>query len=393
MRKLLDSGSDLASVMSGMKMNSKYAPKPKTRKAVEVFIDPDKDDVNKRGAEVLREIVSRESAEDRLINEAYQYLNDRYATMAEAGLPSSMAAKMDGMGAITSKVPQEVRVITAPNVETRYSTRYGEVNPITGQKDINPYIDPVTNTALVTNLGRGVRPEMMDGYEKASEYVQQQLGRLAGMRLISNNVENVHDVDFIDRGMRIDGETTRPSWRNDGDAVQAYTKVIDSNNPNQRAELMAPSIKKMMEGIIKKNPDANIMDVIKIAGNRLDGGRYNRDPLPGKVLDESKDAILLTVLSDKNHQLNSRRNMNDTVPVPVQGALLQDLKGVRNIISDIKGEELSKGLQVRPNNGPRGDGEPRGRVYVTPNPEDIKRTTIDLAAREPRIRQLFDYKQ
>ena len=54
-----------------------------------------------------------------------------------------------------------------------------EVNPETGQREIVPYIDPVTGRGMVTNLGEGVD---MDGYTKASEYVQQQLGRLAGSK-------------------------------------------------------------------------------------------------------------------------------------------------------------------------------------------------------------------
>ena len=372
---------------------SRWAPKPK-RKAVEVFIDPEKDDVNRRGAEVLRELISSESAEDRLINEAYQYLNERYATMTEAGLPVSMAAKMDGMGSITPTVPQEVRVTTAPGVQTRYHTEYGNVNPITGQEDINPYIDPVTGTALVTNLGKGVRVDQMDGYNKASEYVQQQLGRLAGMKIVANHGSNRYATDFTDRGLMIDGETTRPSWRERGDAIQAYTKVVDASNPNQPANQMAPGIKRVLEGIIAKNPDAGIQEVMRIAGNRLDGGIYRgavQDPMLGKVFDTKKDGILLTVLSDKHHQIN--KNNFDSTPVPVQSALYQDLKGLRQVMGDITGKELSSGLQVRPNYGNNRNGEARGRVYVTPSPKTAQQFTTDLAVMRPSVRQLFDYKQ
>jgi len=376
---------------------SRWAPKPKSepvRKAVEIFIDPSAPDVNARGAEVLREMMVKESAEDRLIDEAYKYLNERYATMTEAGLPTSMAAKMDGMGAITRAIPQEVRVMS-PNKETRYHTEYGDVNPITGQRDIVPYMDPVTGQAMVTNFGRGATRADMDGYEKASEYVQQQVGRLAGRKMIANNTENRYGTDFTDGVLRIDGETTRPSWREGGDAIQAYTKVVDANNPNQSAERMAPALKRMFEGIIAENPNASIQDVMRIAGNRVDGGvnRYGNvipQPIIGKAMQDDKDAILLTVLSDRDHQMNKNK---DSVPVPIQGAVYQDLKAMRQTLGDITGEELSGGLQVRPNYGNNRDGESRGRVYVTPSPSRAKEFTQDLAQLTPRIRQVFDYKQ
>ena len=359
-------------------------------------ISAEEDYINRRGAEVLREITRGESATDRLVDEAFKLVNNRYATMTEAGLPTSMASKMDGMVELVPGIPQEVRVNTAPRVETRYHTQYSsDVNPITGQRDIEPFIDPVTGRGMVTNLGSGVRQSGMDGYKKASEYVQQQLGRLTGSKVIANHSGNRHDTDFTTMGgMKFDGETTRPSWRKAGDAVQAYTKVVDSRNPRQSANQMAPGIKRIMQSIIANNPNAGIEEVLQIAGNRLDGGTYNGRrvrPMKGKAFDNDKQAIMLTVLSDKDHQMN--KDNYDTIPVPVQGAYWQNLEAFRRILPEINGRELSSGLQVRPNYGNNRDGEARGRVYITPSRKSAQQFTSDLAIADPRVRQLFDYEQ
>lgn len=364
--------------------------KPKQRMAGEQ-VPPELDALI---AEIRGKEQSVDAPGDELLGDAIRYLNQRYDAMEEAGLPRSMAAMMDGQVSLpnTDKAPQEVRLQISPGVEQRVHTTYTkDVNPLTGQKDIVPYRDPVTGAAMVTNLGRGAD---MQGYVKASEYVQQQLGRLAGLKIEANHGSDRYATDFRNGDIKIDGETTRPSWRERGDAVQAYTKVVDADNPNAPANRMAPAIKATMQDIIRQNPNASIQDVIAIAGDRLDGGMYKGEvqpPMEGKVLDKSKDGILLTILSDKDHELN--KQVRDTIPVPVQGALYQDLNGMRRTLGDITGRELSRGLQVRPNYGNNRNGEARGRVYVTPSPKRAQEFTVDMSQIQPRVAQLFDYKQ
>jgi hypothetical protein len=360
---------------------------------------PEEDYINRRGAEVLREMTRNETPIDRLEDEGYKFLNERYATMEEAGLPNSMAAKMDGVGSLpsNSRFPQEVRESVRPGIESRYHTNYtDEVNPITGQVDVVPYLDPVTGRGMVTNLGEGVTRQEMDGYQKASEYVQQQIGRLAGSQVVANHGANKYAPDFTTTSgsLIFDGETTRPSWRRAGDAIQAYTKVVDSRNPNQHANRMAPEIKRVLEGIIAKNPNAGIEEIMSIAGNRLDGGTYSgrrQPPIKGKAFDTDKDAVMLTVLSDKDHEYNKVHR--DTMPVPVQGVMWQNMNALREVMPTITGRELSSGLQVRPNYGNNRDGEARGRISITPGRRKAQQITNDLRVTEPRIEQLFDYKQ
>ena len=242
---------------------------------------PEDDYIQRRGAEVLREIVKDESATERLVDSAYKYLNERYALMEEAGLPISMAARMDGMNHLPSSTaaPREVRVDIGNGNEARYHTQYGEVSPYTGQAEIVPFMDPVTGAPMVTYLGEGVP---MDGYTKASEYVQQQLGRLTGSKVVANHGANKYDTDFAttNTDLKFDGETTRPSWRTDrqgrfaGDAIQVYTKAVDSNNPGQRANYMAPAIKRMMVEEINNRPHANIQTIMRVLDDRIDGGTY-----------------------------------------------------------------------------------------------------------------------
>ena len=322
-----------------------------------------------------------------LLEDAIRYLDQRYTSMEDAGLPISMAAKMDGQLPLPSsnKAPQEVRVTVRPGFEQRYHTQYTpEVNPATGQVDIVPYIDPVTGSAMVTNLGEGVP---MDGYTKASEYVQQQVGRLAGSKVVANHNDNVYAPDFkTAEGLVFDGETTRPSWRKAGDAIQMYTNIVDKSNPTQPAKYMAPAIKRVMESTIARNPNADVNDVMGILSNRLGGQQYG-----GKGLDESKEAVMLTVLSDEDHQYNKINK--DVKAVPIQGALWQNLDRFREIMPTITGRELSQGLQVRPNYGNSQGGHSRGRVYITPKRSTRAKYTTDLRQVSPLVEQLFDYVQ
>lgn len=321
------------------------------------------------------------------MEDAIRYLDHRYSQMEDAGIPSSMAAVMDGQLPLPSSdsAPQEVRVQIRPGVEQRIHTMYTpEVNPETGQREIVPYIDPVTGRGMVTNLGEGVD---MDGYTKASEYVQQQIGRLAGSKVVANHNENVYAPDFkTTDGLVFDGETTRPSWRKAGDAIQMYTNIVDRHNPNQPANYMAPSIKRLMEATIQRNPNADINDVMGILGKRLEGQRFG-----GKGLDEKKKAVMLTVLSDDDHQYNKINK--DVKAVPVQGALWQNLDAFRDTIPNITGSELARGLQVRPNYGNSQRGHGRGRVYITPKRSTQRQYTTDLRKVSPLVEQLFDYKQ
>lgn len=327
-----------------------------------------------------------------LLEDAIRYLDERYTVMENAGLPISMAAKMDGQLSLPSsnKAPQEVRIAVRPGYEQRVHTQYAPtVNPATGQLDINPYIDPVTGSAMVTNLGEGVP---MDGYTKASEYVQQQLGRLAGSKVIANHNDNVYAPDFrTAEGLIFDGETTRPSWRTNGnrfvgDAIQMYTNIVDNKNPTQPANYMAPSIKKLIVSAAQRNPEANIEDVMGILSGRLGGQKYG-----GKGLDESKEAVMLTVLSNDDHQYNKVNK--DVKAVPVQGALWQDLTKFRDTMPTVTGGELIRGLQVRPNYGNSQQGHSRGRVYITPSIRNQRSYTTDLRKISPLVEQLFDYVQ
>ena len=170
--------------------------------------------------------------------------------------------------------------------------------------------------------------------------------------------------------------------------------MVDKRNPNQHANQMAPAIKKLMQSIIARNPNAGIEEVLRIAEGRLDGGTYSGrrvKPMKGKAFDEDKQAVLLTVLSDADHEYNKKNR--DTMPVPVQGAYWQSLDVFREILPEITGRELSSGLQVRPNYGNNRDGEARGRVYITPSRKTASKYTSDLGKLDPRVQQLYDYVQ
>ena len=383
-RRLIKSDASSVAAELHNRVNPRWMPKAANQRMAEV---PEGLDA------LISEIQEGVSTEDRVLADAKAYLLDRYDTLESMGVPSSYARELDGLTSLPSSTaaPREIRKQLRPGVQIRYHTQYSDdVNPISGQRDINPYIDPVTGQPMSTVLGRvgdGLSREDIDGYGYATEYVQQQIGRLAGMKILPNNRSNVHDVDFVAGNLRIDGETTRPSWNDP--AVQAYTKVLSSDVPDGNMYEVAKDVKgKILDGI-ESDPKASIRQIVD-NDMSLNGGTWRgqvQDPLLGKLYSD-KDGIIVTELSDRRHQRNKNNDVNAD---PVNNAYYQDMDTVRSVIEGYTGDELAKALQVRPNRGAGKDKTPRGRVYVEPQGRDVQIVNRDMRSISPLVEQLYDY--
>ena len=335
-----------------------------------------------------------------LVADAQAYLLDRRDSFINQGISPEkallVARALDGLNHLPGdpRAPRELRTHPKPGMEKRLHTKYDGVNPISGQQDISLVLDPVTGRPMVTNLGKvgeGLTLSDVDGYQHATEYVQQQLGRLAGFPIVANNIDDVHAPDFKAAGLIIDGETTRPAWNDP--AIQTHTKVMDKGSPKANKYGMAASVERKLRRFIKNNPGVNIRGVVSEAPGLWGGrGRYGEDmdPMLGKLYDGSKDAIIVTELSNKNH---ARNRYGDVHADPLVGAYYQDMRTAQDIIEGYTGQELADALQVRPNDGHRNsrNRDPRGRVYIEPNADDNKIINQEFRKVAPITGQLFDY--
>jgi hypothetical protein len=137
----------------------------------------------------------------------------------------------------------------------------------------------------------------------------------------------------------------------------------------------------------------NIVEAVDATPGMYGGrGRYGDDvpALLGKLYDGKKEGIIVSELSDANHQRNKAR---DVYADPVEGAYYQDLNTVRQVIDGYTGSKLANALQVRPNDGHRNsyNRDPRGRVYIRPSGADAKIINQDMRDISPIVGQLFDY--
>jgi hypothetical protein len=349
------------------------------------------------GLDALIASVRGPSSEDRLMADAKAYVNDRFDNFKAVGLSEDDARAFDGLGQLPNGLngPRELRVNVKPGVEQRRHSQYSdEVNDLTGQVDINPVIDPVTGDAMVTNFGKvgeGLTVADIDGYDQATEYVQQQLGRLGGRKVVRNNDDDFNAPDFMIDGQEFDGETTRPAWNEP--AVQMYTKVIDEDAYGGDKYQMAGSIKDKIIDMARQNPEMGIVDIVNkipsFSGGRNRRGGKQHNPGEGKVL-SSKKGIIVTELSNEDHQRNKSKDIHAD---PIIGAYYQDLDRVYDAVQSLKGNDLISALQVRPNDGHRNaaNREPRGRVYIEPPSSMSNQINRDFRDITPLAQQLFDY--
>lgn len=332
---------------------------------------------NEKGDEILQQV------ED----DARVYLNRQYGIedqFMQAGLSPTQARAVEALAELQGYgVPSAFIHQPKPGLEQRVHTRYG-TNPLTGQQEIVPFT--VDGAPLVTNLGRDVP---MNGHEKATEYVQEQAMKLAGLPVQrNNNTGRPTAPDFKVGNQIVDGEI-RFDTEGTNIPIQLYTSITPSNHQGMDQY----AVRNVVRDMISKKLDQghNIYSAIDTLSNERQvsshrGGR----PYEGKLLKKGRDRIdklIMPTLTKK--QALENKAARDTIAIAPQSVRIVELDAVDDLLAKMPTEEMNRRIQIRANQGNNLDA-PRGRVYVRVD-QNSPGVSYDLASRPGRghVAQLY----
>ena len=365
---------------------SRWAPKDK-RKAADVDID--------KLIEDMKVLSQQEQLLDNIEDEARIYLNRQYGIEDQfiaAGLTPGQARMVEALEELKRYgVPSAFIHRPMQGVERRIHTRYG-TNPLTGEQEIIPYLDPGTGKVLVTNYGDSRAGNIdMAGYHKGSEYVQDRAMRLMGKNPIRNNNRNVTDVDFKVDGIGIDGEIREDfEAKNKNVPVQLYTLTTTPETKGGDKRVVARAVEKVIrDELISRGGSA-----INATERAYQDGRL-QDAIPGKLAKtDSIPQLLMTTLRSSDAIAN--KATKDKLAIAPREVRVVDMNAARDYVEGMTAEEVLRGtggrsvLQVRPNDGDpySRNREGRGRVYIRV-PENTPGVSYDAAQRFPHVAQLY----
>ena len=357
-----------------------------------------------------------------LVDDAHKYISQRYKAMQNAGLPASVAPFLDGMTDLpgsSGTVPTEFRWNTG-NGTLRIATEYGDVNPLTGQNDINPFLDPTDKSRALTlfegnqeqarklgRLGQDAGGKATGGPEKATEYVQRNIYRRSGQPIVMNNRGTVTDTDMIlpregQRPLKIDGQATRPSnpwkpgmergtyWR---PGSQLYTRVNFSGGQRLGNRDRINQAKSRFAQLIDSNPEMSLSQLMDGAYRKgyLSGYGYgNVPPVKGKVMDTShqpKDKTFWTIYDTEFS--NRNEDAFDTINKAPDGVMMEFNDRSRGQVEALRGEDLKNSVFFTPAQ----DKALRMQVDHTVLDSDALRRSEDVLKEMPEIKQFTNYEQ
>ncbi len=270
------------------------------------------------------------------------------------------------------------------NGETRYHTEY-ELNPLTGQQDIIPFISE--GVPLVTQLGVTGK---VDGVN-TDEFLAQRIRQLTRQDIENNNLgDNYADVDFIDKatGRKVDAElTTTDKINNEGGriGVQAYTSIATPDTVRTRGSQIARAVKQEVLDELDAY-GGNLEDAVDSLGRKgvLVNGTGQNVPRKGKVF--NYDEVVYPVTTTRIAKANLK---NHDITFPLEGAYEVDVSKAMDLVDGLSGLELEESLSF-PNypgfGGPT--GYPVAKAYVQV-PVGNKQVVRNLAETNPVVRQLF----
>ena len=343
----------------------------------------------------LKPIAEAERRLDELEADARVYLNRQYGIEDQfiaAGLTPRQARMVEALEELKGRgVPSAFIHSPMAGVEERVHTRYGK-NPLTGQQEIVPYLDPGTGNVLVTNYGDSRTGNIdMAGYGKGSEYVQDRAMRLMGQNPIRNNNSNVTDVDFLVNGKGIDGEIREDfEAKNRNVPVQLYTLTTTPETKGGNKRVVASAVDRVIRDELRKR-GGNAID----ATERAYQSRRLEDAIPGKLAKtESIPQLLMTTLRSQDAIAN--KATKDKLAIAPREVRVVDMKAAKDYVEGMTAEQTLRGtggraaLQVRPNDGDpySRNREGRGRVYIRV-PENTPGVSYDAAQRFPHVAQLY----
>lgn len=270
------------------------------------------------------------------------------------------------------------------NAETRYHTEY-ELNPLTGQQDIVPFISE--GVPLVTQFGK---TGLVDGVN-TDEFLVQRLRQLMRKDVENNNLgSNFAKVDFIDKatGRKVDAELTtteKIKQNNDRIGVQAYTSLATPDtvrtSPRDIGDAVSNEILNEVSAYDVTLEEA--VDDLYNAGRLVNGPGTNR-PRKGKAF--IYDEVVYPVTTSAIAKANLK---NHDITFPLEGAYQVDMSGTKGVLDGLTGSELRDSLTFPTFHGHKAAADPypvaKAYVQVPTNHQSVR----NLAETNPIVRQLF----
>lgn len=335
------------------------------------------------------------AAEDAAIQEATEYMrihNFNRAMAKQAGIPKSLQDSEVGLlvDELSNNVPAPIiREDRSRNVQRRIHTKR-EANPVTGVEQVVPFINEATNTPLITEFGRNVN---MEGQDKASEYVQDHILRLAGFNPTRGPKGKI-DFYIEKDGQRIgiDGQAMATG---DVPQVEAYTKAIPANRERggygkgyARTRWNPDGINNQRNVSAIKNDMARALSLemskgipFKQAMDNLvaDGKVLNDRNLKGKLYKDDYDMVLMPVQNKQAHKDNQKY---DNIAIAPDNVVQYDLNEIRNHVNNISNPN---DLKIAYNAAMDGKGEARTKIRA-----EVPQSAIqDVIEQYPYVAQIL----
>ena len=388
------------------------------------------DDVTEALGKTILAELRGDVAIDAAMQDAMEYLPRRRAELAAMGATSDEIMKLGELsGYGQANVPAALERDTH-RVHTEY-----DINPVTGEQEVIPFIDPsVPNRVLKTAIG-DVRADVMQdraGHDRASEYLGEKVLKLMGRRGRANNKNPQLDyqgnqrydkygkpmfkhwqADLIDetnnRNIDVEANFTT-GFSADDLKPQIYTGITPG------PDLGNQSVRQVIERHMRANnvsPIEAVESLIHGDKQKLAYPRGNITLAKGKVLkndasftpnreDQYDDILFVGMPSDRAKAMGARdndvnlynRSSNYLVNLPNE-LRMADLEKVRAYI-DEQGSALVPRLVINENTGNNKDRAMAHQIQANipkdalvggvPVATDVTRThplTQQLLARQP----------
>lgn len=291
--------------------------------------------------------------------------------------------------------------------QTRLHSK-NELNPLTGQMDVVPFLDG-DNVPMYTQFGvkgQNVIDFDVQGMD-SDEFLGKRMLELAGNRVRRNNDVDKYAVDLVNesKGNKVDVEILKsPDVDRHGIGMQVYTEMAPASLSGAKprgyneSRKIAGNMKRELEPLIRKRMSEGLtledaIESLGIEGVITNSGGWD-GPIQGKLLKEEGtyvDELVHPVVSYEDASLNlaSKRQGPDRsrkYVMPLEGALLSDVHAGQAKLDQARGRSGFSQVSLRPMEGNNGT-RPGVKAYlqVSPTGPEVK----DLGRVSPAVRQLF----
>ncbi len=350
--------------------------------------------------ELLQSLKSDVAAEEReldLESDAIQYISNRAVDLNQMGYDTSQpfasgglgkaAAAVASLGELKGGVPMPI-MRTGRDTQERVFTKY-EDNPLTGQQQVVPMLDPNDETQAI-KLTYGT--EVPNKYTQADEYVSEAALKMLGYKVDMPQNNRVADFQVVDSDgypMAIDGMQIPQGGPID---MQGHSFVGVKNGGRTLSvnELQSLIDRRVANG-------ENVIDIVdQLADTDRTIGRDKVARKAGKLMrgdhgtgrvnvDEEYDALIMPEYNNANrNNRNFSERPNNRVIAP-QGLWMADMPGAFDAV------RAGQGGQPRVvRNKHHQDAHKINIPMSRDTKNDGQRVFIDLIKNRPELAQLLD---